>query len=190
MVIPARLAAQSAAENACVSSRAPRAMLDYSISLQPAPGTPIAMLDEGLAYWGACAAGEDGVPGFRVGPGGKRTLSVEWSAGSSRARHCGRIEGNRIRLFAAAIGPRGGVVLCDRPGLTLAHELGHALGLDDAPFRPECRRHVMAAASGIDRAVQAEECRAVAARWRSGEALFLASQAPSIPIDWNAPTAP
>ena len=188
MVLSAATEAARAGEaNACVLALPPRAALDYSISLFPAPGTPPEILQAGVELWSACLGSDDAVPRFELGPGGRRALTVEWNAGSSGARYCGRVEGLRIRLFAVAMAANGAPVRCDPPALTLAHELGHVLGLDDAPPRWECRAHVMAQASGIDRAVQRDECRSAAERWRSGEALFLASQPPLAPMDWNPP---
>ncbi len=77
-----------------------------------------------------------------------RRLWVRWEAGFNRAepRSCGSFGGNEIILFGSAIHPAtrelGTCGTTDRIVETLAHEIGHALGLLDR-FEPECYGSIM-----------------------------------------------
>ncbi len=93
-----------------------------------------------MAQWNSssCNPGGTAFPKFQTSAqGAGRTVNVTFQAGSdpSAPGRCGSFSGNNIKLFEQARLPSGQVVHCDRPDIladSLAHELGHLLGLDDS----------------------------------------------------------
>lgn len=98
-----------------------------------------------------------------------RRIRLRWEPGFNAAepRSCGSFVGADIVLYGRAIDPRtralGGCGNPDRVVETLAHELGHALGLRDR-YEPACYGSIMSQLvwvgenSILPRAVQAYEC--------------------------------
>lgn len=80
---------------------------------------------------------------------------------------CGRFAGRTITLFARTRTDAGSVVGCGSLEQNLMHELGHFLGLADAPAA--CDSFAMAKLNPrnvFHRRVQPVECRLVDRRWR------------------------
>jgi hypothetical protein len=145
-----------------------------SIELDP-HGFPDAFADvpaRAVALWTRRdCIGDADFPVLTLAPGaGERRIEVLFRPGPSTVlpSACGEFVGSRIVLHGKFRDPRDGrLVSCggpDRLVETLAHELGHALGLRDQ-FDPACSDHIMAQlARGRDgllasRRVQPDECR-------------------------------
>ncbi len=145
-----------------------------SIELEPR-GFPAAFAgvpERAVALWTRRdCIGDADFPVLTLIPGsGDRRIEVLYRPGPSTIlpSACGEFVGSRIVLHGRFRDPRDGrLVSCggrDRLVETLAHELGHALGLVDQ-FDPVCSDHIMAQlARGRDgvlaaRRVQPDECR-------------------------------
>jgi len=98
-----------------------------------------------------------------------RRIRVRWESGFNAAepRSCGSFVGSDIVLYGRAIDPRtrtlGGCGNADRVTETLAHEIGHALGLRDR-YESECYGSIMSQLvwmgenAILPRSVRAFEC--------------------------------
>ncbi len=119
-----------------------------------------------LDFWRSCGSYGGGFPSFTTGPGAHRVVTVRFEAASGK-NICGLLSGSEIVLYAFAQLPGGRLVRCEPVSETLAHELGHLLGLLDAPSSHACADHIMAALPAVRsrRQVRAEECAAVDRRW-------------------------
>ncbi len=130
-----------------------------------------------IALWQPCCDGV-AVPRLFDNLAGERVLylSLRKSSGDQR---CGTFSGQRITVYLTARGPAGRVVRCGDPALNLAHEIGHALGLEDLTESTAGRHHIMSPiyhANAFRRSVSVFECgMAVAARTRTLERLLGAS---------------
>ena len=157
-------AASAAAGEGCVRSAAPPPDVAAPIELRledVAPGTARGA----IALWQGCRGAGASAPAFVLTAGGAGRVLTRRLAAHGRAV-CGELRGNEILLYAFA-GGAGGVRRCGNQAETLAHELGHLLGLDDAPADAACAGHIMApnpGPGGVARAVRRGECLAVGAR--------------------------
>lgn len=160
-----------AAGGACVVGRAAPPGGLSRIALEPIgfPAALAGVAERAAAMWNAGRCNNGDFPRFTLGGDADRTLRVRWVDGLSPSMRgvCGEFFGDEIRLFAAAREPASRrLVPCgdaDRVAETLAHELGHALGLLDVGGTA-CAGHIMSqmvrSSSGeiAPRAVQAAEC--------------------------------
>jgi hypothetical protein len=157
-------------ETPCVLGRmAPQGGLS-SIALEP-HGFPAALREVpevAARMWNAGECNSGGFPRFTLDGDGDRRLRVRWIDGVSPAAGvCGRFVRDEIELYAAAIPPSGSQpIRCgerERLAETLAHELGHALGLLDV-HGAACAGRIMGQlllrhdGTLAPRAVHAEEC--------------------------------
>jgi hypothetical protein len=128
------------------------------------------LLEAAIDLWTTCANYGSGFPRLVTGTRGNRVIRIE-SASRVEGNRCGSFAANTIRLHAVA---RDGarVVPCSPSDRVLAHEIGHALGLADAPPVESCRDHIMAPAfhpRDAGRLVKPSECQAVGQRWLTPE---------------------
>lgn len=129
-----------------------------------------------IEMWGDCDEYSTGFPSFQTGTNGDVSISVVSSEGYG-TRGCGRFDpivngsnqvtGGTITLFAMDI---NGTSCAGQLTESLAHELGHVLGLDDAE---NCSGYVMGPpSSSYARSVQQSECDKAEDNWLTdGECL-------------------
>lgn len=155
-------------ESSCVARHEPRATTAQPFELRLGDGLDPETARAALAMWGSCTTYGAGFPNFQLEPGPERVISARLVPASGKAI-CGELRGREIVLYAFARLPNGAVVRCEPVAETLAHELGHVLGLLDAPNDASCSEHIMAAIPihGDRRSVSTGECDAVDARWRT-----------------------
>jgi hypothetical protein len=156
------------AQGACVARYLSRPTEAEPFELRLDGGLDAETARAALAMWGSCGAYGGGFPEIRLEPGSGRVISARLLPISGKAI-CGELRGREIVLYAFTRLRNGAVVRCEPVAETLAHELGHVLGLLDAPADAECSEHIMAALPihGDRRTVAAGECEAVDARWRT-----------------------
>ncbi|MEZ5333515.1 MAG: hypothetical protein R2991_16120 [Thermoanaerobaculia bacterium] len=138
-----------------------------SVGLIAGEGVPPAALEGAVDLWASCPQYGSGFPRLLAGTGGTRTLRIDYDPTSIGDRRCGSFRGRRIVLHRWIQTEDGRVLSCGPLALNLAHELGHALGLEDSAD-PACDRFVMAPILldrvGLRRPRPAE-CAALAAHW-------------------------
>lgn len=118
-------------------------------------------MELGMQQWNAgCGNNGDDFPAFSFS-GGPRFVDVYWNSGISPvAGRCGGFNGTTINIYERAV-LNGEVVSCgnteDAIADNVAHELGHALGLDDQ-YGSNCQARIMGQVTGQDRSVHTDEC--------------------------------
>jgi hypothetical protein len=131
------------------------------------PRLPTAVVDRAVDAWSVCSSYAPDLPTLELGRSGTRDLFVEFDPEAiGSGERCGTFQGRTITIFALTRTRRGTIVSCGSLTRNLIHELGHALGLADAPTG--CSSFAMAKlgpSNGVHRRVRAAECRALTARW-------------------------
>jgi hypothetical protein len=156
----------------CTVAKSVGTTLAGTIALETDPGLPPRVVASAIALWSACANYGSGFPRLVAGTLGTRVIRVE-PVSTPQGRRCGSFEASTIRLYPVAL-EDGRPVPCLPPDRILAHEIGHALGLADAPARSECRDHIMAQSfepHAPGRRVQPSECQAVGQHWLTPDEL-------------------
>jgi hypothetical protein len=166
-------AGRAGAQPACVARFQPRSTAAQPFELRLSGGLDAETARAALAMWGSCSTYGAGFPNFQLEPGPERVISARLVPASGKAI-CGELRGREIVLYAFARLPNGSVLRCEPIAETLAHELGHVLGLLDAPNEAGCSEHIMAALplGGDRRSVATGECDAVDARWRTASEVW------------------
>jgi len=160
-------AAGASAETPCSAAKS-GALLAEAIGLEADASLPAGVLDAAVASWRGCPNAGTGFPEFAAAARGRSVVRVRYVASNSQEGRCGYFAGAEIVLFASARDRYGRAVPCGSLATNLAHELGHVLGLSDAPATAACRQYVMSgddSRPGRERRVQPEECAAADARW-------------------------
>ncbi len=125
------------------------------------------LVREGIAFWQSCINYAKGFPAITDRAPASRLVQVELRRSSSTNR-CGSFRGRTITLYVYATQTNGTRVRCPSPARNLAHEIGHVLGLADAPSAPLCKERIMSVlrdGNGERRAVGNDECQAAGHRW-------------------------
>lgn len=151
----------------CTALQSDAVRLGDSIALRVTPGLAATVVAEGINYWRSCANYEEGFPKLIVGGAGTQTLEIRYLSSRGDAA-CGVFQGRTITLYGSARAPDGSRFHCGSLAQNLAHELGHALGLRDAPEGAGCRRQIMSRLNPSNRqarSVDTSECQAVGQRW-------------------------
>lgn len=145
------------------------ALLGDVVALAPtAPASRI--VGEAIRSWQRCPEYGGGFPAFVIDPSRPDAVHVRYDRGSSQGARCAFFTRREIVLYGSALDRGGKAVPCSPPAVLLAHELGHVLGLGDAPPGGRCQSAIMAADDprlAARRAVQREECAAADGRWRT-----------------------
>ena len=126
------------------------------------------VVEEAVGQWKVCEGYGTEFPPFLVGSNGSQTVLVRYGGRSDHPNRCGSFNGAIIHLYSSTLDDNGRLVSCGPQAELLAHELGHALGLDDAPKAKACRAHAMARIHATERnhrSVQPGECGTVGRRW-------------------------
>jgi hypothetical protein len=143
-------------------------LLAAAIGVEADASLPAGVLETALAAWRGCPDAGLGFPEFTRAARDGSVVRVRYVAGNSQEGRCGYFAGREIVLFSSARDRSGRTVPCGSLSTNLAHELGHVLGLADAPADPRCRQFVMAgddSRPGRERRVQPQECAAADAHW-------------------------
>lgn len=131
---------------------------------------PRAAAERALARWTACERSSTGFPRLTLDAPAPIEVWVRYVRGNSQSERCAFFARREIVLFGAALDRAGKPYPCSPAEVLLAHELGHVLGLADAPRGGACALAIMAQDDprfARLRAVQPEECAAVDRRWRT-----------------------
>lgn len=127
-----------------------------------------ARVESAIALWRACRNFGSGFPELVAGEESGRRLEVDHRPDEAGPGRCGSFAGNRIILWGRQRQPDGTLRPCGAVEQNLAHELGHVLGLADAPLGASCSRRIMARLHDANlgsRRVQEDECMAVGQLW-------------------------
>lgn len=157
-------------ETACTVAKSSSTTLAGTIALEADPALPPHLLAAAIELWSACANYGSGFPRLVAGADGTRVIRIE-PANGTEGRRCGSFAASTIRLYGVARWSDR-VMPCLPLERILAHEIGHALGLADAPALPSCRDHIMAPvfeSRDVGRRVQPSECQAVGQHWLTPE---------------------
>ncbi len=164
-----------------------------SIGLFADPRLPAAVVRRAISAWSVCPAYGRDFPGLTVGRSGTRDLFVKFDPSAVGVDDaCGRFSGREITLYARTRTRAGNIVGCGPLSQNLMHEIGHALGLADAPR--SCDSFAMAKLNPrnrFHRRVQPSECRLLARRWIvAGPALPAESRLMATPFGASGPGYP
>ena len=184
-------------------------LLDREAPIRPAPSTQrgnslVLVYDDKAAervvrqavtLWQACRKTVPGMPkvvafadsgrgdGGRWNDLGDRRLNVE-VADLSNDRRCGAFRGQGIQVFRRARKKAGGLRSCGSLGQNLAHEIGHAFGLDDHPREVRWQNAIMSRlhpGNLFSRRVEISECRDVDELWQTDDEVGRLTAGLSIP---------
>ncbi len=141
---------------------------------QNMPGSLMGQFRNGYDSWNNAACGAaDAFPHFtETWPGAGRTVTVLYHTGFSarNPQSCGQFAGNTVNVYEEARDANGNTISCSAAGSfqdTIAHELGHLLGLRDQ-YSSSCNGYAMSqraySSSGayVDRSIKSSECTKVA----------------------------
>ncbi len=159
-----------------ISSQAqPRVGFFSDVFVQADSTVDAGKVSSALSMWNQCNGGAGGkAPTFGTSaPSGSSsyyTVSVTVQPlNAAGDGHCGTRSGNHITIYNfTEVG--GQQFPCGDAALTLAHELGHWLGLSDSPNCPDCSDNIMTwlysnGANLQGRSVQPEDCQKVDENW-------------------------
>lgn len=136
------------------------------------PSSLSSVVTVGMEKWNSeeCNSGGDAFSYFQTtSTGAGRVITVAYRAGmnSNNNYSCGNFSGNLINLYSQARNPASGVIVScgnsDRMAESLAHELGHLLGLSDQ-YTTSCQGVIMSQVSMtstgtvLARGITAAEC--------------------------------
>lgn len=159
--------AERAFASSCTSTKAFSRAQGTSVGLRVPAGAPVGLLEDAVEIWDRCRDFGFAVPDLWPGSEGSQDLVVLYRPTGNVSRRCGLIRGTVIELFGVALDEHHRPQFCGPPAITLAHEIGHFLGLRDAPLG--CYPHLMAPIprhGTAERRVDREICAAVSGLWR------------------------
>ena len=136
-------------------------------------GSRPGVIERAIRQWHGCSQHGELFPRLTRGDGGQRWLDVRFEKISPVADRCGLRRDRQITLYVSTRSFEGPIRSCGSLSDNLAHEIGHALGLADAPETPYCTQSIMS--DVIDdgtrrpRRVTKDECALVAERWRTAQ---------------------
>jgi hypothetical protein len=165
-------AAGGASAQQCASPLSSFQSHGSAISLVSDGSVDDGLIAQALTLWQACANYGDSFPVFRHGGSGSRTVRVGRQLYKGVGLTCGTFNGSTIQLFDLYVDRAGELHPCGSLAQNLAHELGHALGLEDAPDEPLCAGSIMSPlthSNQASRRVSVAECVLVGQKWITGD---------------------
>jgi hypothetical protein len=154
--------AECAAPLTTYQSRGAAVGVSFDASVSPA------VVREAIDLWQGCANFGLGFPAVVEGGQGMRTVHVKLLPHGNGGYKCGTFRGSEIRLYGFYTDRNGRTRSCGSVAQNLAHELGHALGLDDAPSGATCQSTIMAPLTANNerrRRPSDAECSLVGQKW-------------------------
>ncbi len=142
-----------------------------------------ARVEAAVGLWRQCRNFGSGFPEIVGAGAADRLVVVEHRPSEAGPGRCGSFVGSRIVLWGSQRQPDGTVRPCGALEQNLAHELGHVLGLVDAPRGGTCSRRIMARLHRGNlgsRRVQPDECMAVGQLWLTPVEMGRMAAAPSV----------
>lgn len=138
-------------------------------------GSTASEIETAVDYWSSCLGYGTSFPFFQTGGAGGVPVIIRKIVGNSTTPGggCGRIDPVIVNghLENAAITVwtnQSNGVSCEPLTDSIAHELGHLLGLDDAPIDGSCFGHIMGnRAPGGTRSVQSDDCAIADEQWET-----------------------
>jgi hypothetical protein len=128
---------------------------------------PREVVQAAIDFWQDCSNYREDFPSLVNGGQGTRMIDVRYTKAGPGQR-CGSFSGSTVKLYDTARNGESQVARCGLLAQNLAHEIGHLLGLADAPDSRACQTSIMSRVhSGRfdQRQVTEAECRAVGKRW-------------------------
>jgi len=164
---PSTLSAQ------CASLEAPTGQyFGDQIQLIPGTGTDGSLINAAISMWDSGCSGQMGTdfPALQNGGSGGASYTVMMGGHNAESAHCGEHSGNAIIIYTSSTDAAGNRQSCGNVTMNLAHEIGHILGLNDAPQTTQCQFNIMAwinRNNGYSRSVSGEECTKVDNKWKT-----------------------
>ncbi len=152
----------------CTTLKSVQSTLGESIGIAQDPEIPRRWVERAIALWSSCPNYGRDFPTLLEGRTGTRQIEVRYQRRSGTGR-CGSFQGSTITLYKSATSSSGQALPCRVQAQTLAHELGHVLGLQNASEDRTCGSRIMARNNPdkLWRKVSAEECRLVGRKWHT-----------------------
>lgn len=157
----------------CASVESPNSQYHGDqIHFQAGMGISGSEIQDAIAMWDSGCSGQMGndFPGLLNGGSGGASYTVIHGGHNPDNAHCGVHVGNTITVFDSSTKSDGSRQSCGNTTQNLAHEIGHVLGLNDAPQTAQCQNHIMAwinRNNAFSRSVKPEECNKVDSKWRT-----------------------
>jgi hypothetical protein len=156
----------------CASLNSDTTVVGANLYFQPGPGVDPSLIDGAIGAWttGCGSVVGSGFPSLNNGSNATQpTYTVVLGGANSSGPACGRTSGTTITLYSSA---SDGLTSFDCGSMTqnLSHEIGHTLGLADAPTGSPCQFFIMAPvnrANAFSRSVQDAECMKADFKWRT-----------------------
>ena len=156
----------------CLSESPAGQYFGDQIQLIPGSGFDASLIDGAISMWDSGCSGQMGIdfPALQNGGSGGAAYTVTMGGINTENAHCGEHTGNTVILYTASTDAAGTRQSCGNTTMNLAHEIGHILGLDDAPQGTQCQHHIMAWINhnnAYSRSVSSEECIKVDSKWKT-----------------------
>lgn len=117
-----------------------------SVGVLAGAGVHAGQISGAIKIWYRCCGDhfdDQALPALLANQVGTRTILVRRQATSPLPGQCGKFSGHTIIVYSFAK-LHGSRFQCGAAERVIAHELGHVLGLADAPATPLCRDNIMA----------------------------------------------
>ena len=146
------------------------------IHFQAGSGIDSTLIVAAIEMWQSGCPGDMGVdfPTLQSGGSGGASYTVVLEGHNGSDAHCGEFSASLIRLYTSSTDQYGNRQDCGNRTMNLAHEMGHVLGLADAPRSQNCEHNIMSwitRNNGGSRVVRSEECAQADLKWNTATEL-------------------